>query len=159
MVGRFGGFADKVRCHAAWAIPLPDGVDAAKAGPLFCGGITVFNPIVQFDVKPTDRVGVIGIGGLGHLAVQFLNKWGCDVVAFTSSELGCLPCCACAQGAAARCRSGPGVDSRKRVCDPGWTEIDFGLAPRQPADNGEDARVLRAAQDRRGHRAVADVEG
>jgi len=86
VVGRFGGFADKVRCHAAWAIPLPDGVDAAKAGPLFCGGITVFNPIVQFDVKPTDRVGVIGIGGLGHLAVQFLNKWGCDVVAFTSSE-------------------------------------------------------------------------
>jgi uncharacterized zinc-type alcohol dehydrogenase-like protein len=86
VVGRFGGFADKVRCHAAWAVPLPNGVDPAKAGPLFCGGITVFNPIVQFDVKPTDRVGVIGIGGLGHLAVQFLSKWGCDVVAFTSSK-------------------------------------------------------------------------
>jgi D-arabinose 1-dehydrogenase-like Zn-dependent alcohol dehydrogenase len=39
---------------------------------------------MQFDVKPTDKVGVIGIGGLGHLALQFLNKWGCDVTAFTS---------------------------------------------------------------------------
>jgi len=55
-------------------------------GPLFCGGATVFNPIVQFDVQPTDRVGVIGIGGLGHLALRFLNKWGCEVTAFTSSD-------------------------------------------------------------------------
>jgi uncharacterized zinc-type alcohol dehydrogenase-like protein len=46
----------------------------------------VFNPIVQCGVQPTDRVGVIGIGGLGHLALQFLNKWGCEVVAFTSSD-------------------------------------------------------------------------
>jgi uncharacterized zinc-type alcohol dehydrogenase-like protein len=86
IVGRHGAFADKVRCQEAWAIPLPDGVDARKAGPLFCGGITVFNPIVQFDVKPTDRVGVIGIGGLGHFALQFLNKWGCEVTAFTSTD-------------------------------------------------------------------------
>jgi len=86
VVGRFGGFAEKVRCHAAWAIPLPAELDMAKAGPLFCGGVTVFTPIVQFGVKPTDRVGVIGIGGLGHLALQFLNKWGCEVVAFTSSD-------------------------------------------------------------------------
>ncbi len=86
IVGRHGGFADTVRCQAEWAIPLPQGVDAAKAGPLFCGGITVFNPIVQFGVRPTDRVGVIGIGGLGHLALQFLAKWGCEVTAFTSTD-------------------------------------------------------------------------
>lgn len=86
IVGRFGGFADKVRCNAEWAMPLPPSLDLKRAGPLFCGGITVFNPIVQFDVKPTDRVGVIGIGGLGHLALQFLNKWGCEVTAFTSSD-------------------------------------------------------------------------
>jgi alcohol/geraniol dehydrogenase (NADP+) len=85
IVGRFGGFADKVRCGAEWAIPLPIGIGAADAGPLFCGGITVFNPIVQFGVQPTHRVGVIGIGGLGHLALQFLNKWGCEVTAFTST--------------------------------------------------------------------------
>jgi uncharacterized zinc-type alcohol dehydrogenase-like protein len=86
IVGRHGGFANKVRCKGEWALRLPEALDPRKAGPLFCGGITVFNPIVQFDVKPTDRVGVIGIGGLGHLALQFLNKWGCEVTAFTSSE-------------------------------------------------------------------------
>lgn len=86
IVGRHGGFADKVRASAASVIALPQGVDAQSAGPLFCGGITVFNPLVQFDIKPTDKVGVIGIGGLGHIALQFLNAWGCDVTAFTSSE-------------------------------------------------------------------------
>lgn len=86
MIGRFGGFADRVRCHWIWASPLSAALDTAKAGPLFCGGITVFNPIVQCGVQPTQRVGVIGIGGLGHLALQFLNKWGCEVVAFTSSD-------------------------------------------------------------------------
>ncbi len=86
IVQRHGGFATQVRAQAAWAIPLPGGLDPAKAGPLFCGGITVFNPIVQFGIKPTDRVGVIGIGGLGHMALKFLHAWGCDVVAFTSSD-------------------------------------------------------------------------
>lgn len=85
IVGRHGGFATSVRCHWSWASPIPESLDAAKAGPLLCGGITVFNPLVQFDVRPTHRVGVIGIGGLGHLALQFLNKWGCHVTAFTSS--------------------------------------------------------------------------
>jgi uncharacterized zinc-type alcohol dehydrogenase-like protein len=85
IVGRHGGFAESVRCQAAWAIPLPDGVDPASAGPLMCGGVTVFNPMIQFNVRPTDRVGVIGIGGLGHMAIMFLNKWGCEVTAFTST--------------------------------------------------------------------------
>jgi alcohol/geraniol dehydrogenase (NADP+) len=86
IVGRHGGFATRVRANEEWATPIPEGVDASTAGPLFCGGITVFNPIVQFDVRPTDRVGVIGIGGLGHLAIKFLKAWGCDVTAFTTSD-------------------------------------------------------------------------
>lgn len=86
IVHRHGGFADHVRCHWAWAFPIPEALDPAKAGPLFCGGITVFNPIVQCGVLPTHKVGVIGIGGLGHMALQFLNKWGCEVYAFTSSD-------------------------------------------------------------------------
>lgn len=84
-VGRRGGFAEKVRVQASWANLLPEDLKAEDAGPLFCGGITVFNPIVQFGVKPTDKVGVIGIGGLGHMALQFLNAWGCEVTAFTST--------------------------------------------------------------------------
>ena len=85
IVGRHGGFAERVRAHWAWTVPIPEALDPAKVGPLFCGGITVFNPLVQGGVQPTDRVGVVGVGGLGHLAVQFLNKWGCEVTAFSSS--------------------------------------------------------------------------
>ncbi len=85
IVGRHGGFADKVRGHQNWIVPLPDNIDPAVAGPLFCGGITVFNPIIQLDIKSTDKVGVIGIGGLGHMALHFLNAWGCEVTAFSSS--------------------------------------------------------------------------
>lgn len=86
IIGRHGGFAERVRGKAEWVIPLPDDLDVAKAGPLFCGGITVFNPFVINGVKPTDRVGIIGIGGLGHMALQFANAWGCEVTAFSSSE-------------------------------------------------------------------------
>lgn len=85
IVGHHGGFADKVRAQAAWAIKLPDDLDALKAGPLFCGGVTVFTPIIDYGIQPTDKVAVIGIGGLGHLALKFLAAWGCEVTAFTTS--------------------------------------------------------------------------
>jgi len=86
IIGHHGGFADKVRAIDDSVVPVPDGIDLESAGPLFCGGITVFNPLVQFDIKPTAKVAVIGIGGLGHMALQFLNAWGCEVTAFTSSD-------------------------------------------------------------------------
>lgn len=86
IVGHYGGFAEKVCADAISVIKLPDSIDKESAGPLFCGGITVYNPLVQFDIKPAYKAGVIGIGGLGHLALQFLNAWGCEVTAFTSSE-------------------------------------------------------------------------
>ena len=85
IIGRHGGFADKVRAEAALVVPLPEQIEAETAGPLFCAGITVFNPLVQLDIKPTDRVGVIGIGGLGHLALRFVDAWGCEVTAFSTS--------------------------------------------------------------------------
>ncbi|MDP0500442.1 MAG: NAD(P)-dependent alcohol dehydrogenase [Verrucomicrobiota bacterium JB022] len=86
IVGHHGGFADRVRAQATAVFPLPDALDPADAGPLLCGGITVFHPMVEFGLRPTDRVGVIGIGGLGHLALQFANAWGCEVTAFTSES-------------------------------------------------------------------------
>jgi uncharacterized zinc-type alcohol dehydrogenase-like protein len=85
IVNRHGGFADKVRANQEWVFPLPNDLNEEKAGPLFCGGITVFSPLVEFEVKATDKVGVIGIGGLGHMALQFLSAWGCDVTAFSSN--------------------------------------------------------------------------
>ena len=85
IVGHRGGFASHVRAHWAWTIPLPDELNFAEAGPLLCGGVTVFAPLAMY-AKPTDRVGIIGIGGLGHMAVKFAAAYGCDVTAFTSSE-------------------------------------------------------------------------
>jgi uncharacterized zinc-type alcohol dehydrogenase-like protein len=85
IVGRHGGFASSVRCHSAWAIPIPENVDPVSAGPLFCGGLTVFNPIIQNNICPTNHVGVVGIGGLGHMALRFLRSWGCEVTAFSTS--------------------------------------------------------------------------
>jgi uncharacterized zinc-type alcohol dehydrogenase-like protein len=85
IIGHRGGFASRVRAHWAWAIPLPEDSKFAEAGPLLCGGITVFSPLAMY-AKPTDRVGIVGIGGLGHMAVKFAAAYGCDVTAFTSSE-------------------------------------------------------------------------
>ena len=85
IVGHRGGFASHLRAHWAWAIPLPEKLNPAEAGPLLCGGITVFAPLAMY-AKPTHRVGIIGIGGLGHMAVKFAAAYGCDVTAFTSSE-------------------------------------------------------------------------
>jgi len=86
IVGRHGGFADKVRAHASWVLPLPDGLDPATSGPLFCGGITVFNPIIRNGIAATDRVGVIGIGGLGHMAVKLAHAMGAEVTVISRSN-------------------------------------------------------------------------
>jgi len=85
IVGHRGGFATHIRAHWAWVIPLPEKLSFAEAGPLLCGGITVFSPLAMY-AKPTDRVGIIGIGGLGHMAVKLAAAYGCDVTAFTASE-------------------------------------------------------------------------
>ena len=85
IIGHRGGFATHIRSHWAWTFPLPEKLNLAEAGPLLCGGITVFSPLAMY-AKPTDRVGIIGIGGLGHMAVKFAAAYGCDVTAFTSSE-------------------------------------------------------------------------
>jgi uncharacterized zinc-type alcohol dehydrogenase-like protein len=86
IIGHQGGFADKMRAHWAWTIPLPESLDSSVAGPLLCGGVTVFSPLATYGIKPTQHVGIVGIGGLGHLGLKFANAWGCEVTAFTSSE-------------------------------------------------------------------------
>ena len=85
VVGRHGGFAKHVRCSELCAYKLPGSLDLATSGPLLCGGNAVFHPLLAQNVLPTQKVGVVGIGGLGHMALQFMNKWGCHVAAFTSS--------------------------------------------------------------------------
>jgi len=84
--GNHGGFANRVKAHWIWTVPIPEDMDSADAGPLFCAGITVFSPLMEYGVKPTDRIGVFGIGGLGHLSIQFCHAWGAEVTAFSSTE-------------------------------------------------------------------------
>ena len=84
-VGHMGGFARRIRVDGRFAFPLPPQMDAASAAPLLCAGATVFAPLRRWHVGPATRVGVIGIGGLGHLALRFLRAMGCQPTAFTAS--------------------------------------------------------------------------
>lgn len=81
-VGRAGGFANRVRVDSRWAFELPAGLDPTTAAPLLCAGLTVFSPIERFAVGRGRRVGVVGLGGLGHMAVRFAAALGAEVVAF-----------------------------------------------------------------------------
>ncbi|MCX7810812.1 MAG: NAD(P)-dependent alcohol dehydrogenase [Leptospiraceae bacterium] len=85
-VGRPGGFAHSIIVNSKFAIPVPDNLDSVNAAPLLCAGITVYNPLRIYNVKPSMRVGIIGIGGLGHLAIQFAHAFGCEVTAFSSTK-------------------------------------------------------------------------
>jgi uncharacterized zinc-type alcohol dehydrogenase-like protein len=84
-VHRNGGYADRVRVNARFVVPIPEGLDSERAAPLLCGGITVYNPIRTHGVNPASRVGIVGIGGLGHLGVQFAHVFGAEVTAFSTS--------------------------------------------------------------------------
>ncbi len=86
IVRHHGGWAESVRCEAKFAVPIPDALDSSVAGPLMCAGTTVFTPMLHFGVAPWMRTAVVGIGGLGHLAVQFLAASGCEVTAISTSH-------------------------------------------------------------------------
>jgi alcohol/geraniol dehydrogenase (NADP+) len=83
-VGHHGGFADRIRLDGRFAFPIPDGLASESAAPLLCGGATVYSPLRRW-AKPSMRVGVVGIGGLGHLALQFASAMGCEVTAISST--------------------------------------------------------------------------
>ena len=81
-VGRQGGFATRVRVDGRFAFELPVGLDASTAAPLLCAGLTVFNPLERLGAGAGKRVGVVGVGGLGHMAVRFASAMGAEVIAF-----------------------------------------------------------------------------
>jgi|CZKL01.1.fsa_nt_gi uncharacterized zinc-type alcohol dehydrogenase-like protein len=84
-IHRHGGYAQRVRANARFIFPLPEALSSETAAPLLCGGITVYNPLRLHGVNPSSRVGVIGIGGLGHMAIQFARVFGAEVTAFSTS--------------------------------------------------------------------------
>lgn len=85
-VGRNGGFADRIRVNSRFAIAIPEALESESAAPLLCGGVTVYTPLRDHGVRPSSRVGVIGIGGLGHIGIQFAKAFGADVTAFSTSK-------------------------------------------------------------------------
>ena len=76
--------------HAVWTDTnlhkIPDNIPSAQAAPFLCAGLTVFTPMVKYGIKAGHRVGILGIGGLGHLAIQFAKELGAQVTVFSSSE-------------------------------------------------------------------------
>ncbi|MDR3740598.1 MAG: NAD(P)-dependent alcohol dehydrogenase [Terracidiphilus sp.] len=85
-IHRHGGYADRVRANARFVIPVPEALPSEQAAPLLCAGITVYNPLRTHGISPASRVGIVGIGGLGHLAIQFARVFGAEVTAFSTSE-------------------------------------------------------------------------
>ena len=66
-----GGYADKARVPGHFVFKIPDAIPSNEAAPMLCGGITVYSPLKHFGAGPGKRVGVVGLGGLGHFAVLF----------------------------------------------------------------------------------------
>ncbi len=81
----WGGYASHMQQPAEFFFKLPPNLPENKIPPLFCAGITLYAPIARF-AKPGQNVAVLGIGGLGHMGVQYAKAWGCNVTAFTSSK-------------------------------------------------------------------------
>jgi alcohol/geraniol dehydrogenase (NADP+) len=84
-VGHHGGFANALRTDARYVFPIPGDLDPAAAAPLLCGGATVYSPLRRHHIDAASSVGVIGIGGLGHIALLMLHAFGCEVTAFSTS--------------------------------------------------------------------------
>jgi len=86
IVRHHGAWGERVRCQYTFAIPIPDTLKFEWAGPLFCAGQTVYTPMLHFGVTGNMRTAVVGIGGLGHLALQYLAAYGCEVTAISSTH-------------------------------------------------------------------------
>ena len=85
IIGNYGGFSEYLVADKRFAFLIPKEISSESAAPMLCGGITVYSPMKLYNIKPHHKVGVIGIGGLGHFALQFANAYGCEVTAFSTS--------------------------------------------------------------------------
>lgn len=81
-----GGYSSSVVVDRRYVLHVPDSLDPAAVAPLLCAGVTTFSPLRHFDVEEGDVVGVVGLGGLGHMAVKLAKAMGAKVVVFTTSE-------------------------------------------------------------------------
>lgn len=82
----YGGYSEKIIVSEAFVVTIPDSLDPAKAAPILCAGITTYSPLRYVGVKAGDKVGVVGMGGLGHMGIKFARAMGAEVTLFTRSE-------------------------------------------------------------------------
>ena len=82
----FGGYSERIVVSERFVVRIPDKLDIKKAAPLLCAGITTYSPLRHYGVKAGHKVGVIGMGGLGHMGVKFAKALGAEVTIFTRSE-------------------------------------------------------------------------
>ena len=81
----YGGYSDKIVVREEFVLRLPDGLDPAAAAPLLCAGITTYSPLRHWNIGPGKKVGVVGLGGLGHMGVKLAHAMGAEVTLFTTS--------------------------------------------------------------------------
>ncbi|MEX0450870.1 NAD(P)-dependent alcohol dehydrogenase [Spiribacter sp. 218] len=81
----FGGYSEAIVVSDRFAVSIPEALDPAAAAPLLCAGITTYSPLRHYGVKAGDKVGVIGMGGLGHMGIKFAKALGAEVTVFTRS--------------------------------------------------------------------------
>jgi uncharacterized zinc-type alcohol dehydrogenase-like protein len=84
-VNTYGGYSDRIVVREDFVLHLPEGLDPAAAAPLLCAGITTYSPLRHWKVGPGQKVGVVGLGGLGHMGVKLAHAMGAEVTLFTTS--------------------------------------------------------------------------
>ncbi|MBY0379986.1 MAG: NAD(P)-dependent alcohol dehydrogenase [Burkholderiales bacterium] len=82
----YGGYSEQIVVDKKFVLRIPTNIDAKKVAPLLCAGITTWSPIRHWGVGKGDTVGIIGLGGLGHMGIKFAHAMGCKVVMITTSE-------------------------------------------------------------------------
>jgi uncharacterized zinc-type alcohol dehydrogenase-like protein len=82
----YGGYSTNIVVDERYVLRVPNGLDPARAAPLMCAGITTYSPLHQFGCKPGDQVAVVGLGGLGHMAVKLAASMGTDVTVLSTSR-------------------------------------------------------------------------
>jgi uncharacterized zinc-type alcohol dehydrogenase-like protein len=80
-----GGYSDHIVVDEGYGLSLPKGLDPAAASPLLCAGITTYSPLKHWKIGPGSKVGVVGLGGLGHMGLKFSHAMGAETVQFTTS--------------------------------------------------------------------------
>jgi uncharacterized zinc-type alcohol dehydrogenase-like protein len=81
----YGGYSNRIVVDQGFVLRLSEQLDPAAAAPLLCAGITTYSPLRHWNVGPGSRVGIVGLGGLGHMGLQFAHAFGAHVVLFTTS--------------------------------------------------------------------------